>query len=167
MSVAGERGAAGHGPPDDFTVRIAQAEDGDAFVRFNRAMALETEDKQLDEAIVGPGVKAVFEDTSRGFYVLAESADEIVAALMVTFEWSDWRNADFWWIQSVYVTPEFRRRGVYSRLYEYVRDRARSTGGVCGFRLYVEKENTAAQRVYENLGMSASGYLMYEEALEQ
>ena len=153
--------------PDDVTVRLASAEDGDAFVRFNCAMAMETESKRLDEAIVGPGVEAVFADPSRGFYVLAESAGRIVAALMVTFEWSDWRNANFWWIQSVYVTPEFRRRGIYRRLYEFVRDRARTDGGVCGFRLYVEKDNAPAQNVYESLGMSASDYLMYEETIEE
>ena len=144
-------------------VRMASAADGDAFVRFNRAMALETEDKKLDEEIVDPGVRAVFEDPARGFYVVAECANDIVAALMVTFEWSDWRNATFWWIQSVYVTPKFRRLGVYRKLYSFVRERARSEGGVCGFRLYVEKDNVIAQRAYESLGMFASDYLMYEE----
>ena len=144
-------------------VRMASAADGDAFVRFNRAMALETEDKKLDEEIVDPGVRAVFEDPARGFYVVAECANDIVAALMVTFEWSDWRNATFWWIQSVYVTPKFRRLGVYRKLYSFVRERAHSEGGVCGFRLYVEKDNVIAQRAYESLGMFASDYLMYEE----
>lgn len=167
MSGESVRETTGSRARDDLTVRVARAADGDAFVRFNCAMALETENKRLDEAVVRPGVEAVFADASRGFYVLAESAGSIVAALMVTFEWSDWRNANFWWIQSVYVTPEFRRRGVYRRLYDYVRDRARSHDGVCGFRLYVEKDNVAAQKVYESLGMSASDYLMYEEALER
>jgi GNAT superfamily N-acetyltransferase len=147
-------------------VRLASVSDRDAFVRFNRAMALETENKKLDDALVEPGVAAVFENPARGFYVVAECADNIVAALMVTFEWSDWRNATFWWIQSVYVTPEFRRQGLYRRLYNFVRERARSEGGVCGFRLYVERNNLAAQRVYESLGMSASDYLMYEEAVK-
>ncbi len=152
---------------DELRVRMASAADGDAFVRFNRAMALETEDKELDEEIVDPGVRAVFEDPARGFYVVAERVNETVAALLVTFEWSDWRNATFWWIQSVYVTPEFRRRGVYRRLYDFVRERARSEGGVCGFRLCVEKNNLAAQRTYESLGMSTSDYILYEETLEQ
>jgi len=151
---------------ENVQVRMASAADGDAFVRFNRAMALETEDKKLDEETVDPGVRAVFDDPARGFYVVAECASGVVAALMVTFEWSDWRNATFWWIQSVYVTPEFRRRGVYRRLYEFVRERARDEGGVCGFRLYVEKDNAAAQRAYESLGMSASDYLLYEESVE-
>jgi ribosomal protein S18 acetylase RimI-like enzyme len=147
-------------------VRMATVSDRDAFVRFNRAMALETENKELNEKVVGPGVAAVFDHPGRGFYVVAQCADDIVAALMVTFEWSDWRNASFWWIQSVYVVPQFRRRGLYRRLYDFVRDRARSEGGVCGFRLYVEKNNLTAQRVYESLGMSASDYLMYEESIK-
>lgn len=152
---------------DGLKVRKASAADGDAFVHFNRAMALETEGKELAEEIVISGVKAVFDDPARGFYVVAEYATEIVAALMVTFEWSDWRNADFWWIQSVYVSPKFRRRGVYRRLYEFVHEHARNDGGVCGIRLYVEKDNLTAQRTYESLGMSASGYWMYEETLSQ
>ena len=154
-------------PPDrGLQVRIATAADGDAFVRFNRAMALETENKSLSEATVTSGVRSVFDDPARGFYVVAECGEAIVAALMVTFEWSDWRNGNFWWIQSVYVIPEFRRRGIYRRLYEFVRDRARKDGGVCDFRLYVEKENVGAQRVYESLGMSKCDYLMYEEPLQ-
>ena len=148
-------------------VRVATAGDSDAFVRFNRAMALETENKKLPEGTVTSGVQSVFDNPARGFYVVAESSGEIVAALMVTFEWSDWRNADFWWIQSVYVTPEYRRKGIYRKLYEFVRERARADGGVCGFRLYVEKKNVSAQRVYESLGMSKSDYLMYEEPLRQ
>lgn len=159
-----ERNDATHASPQ---VRLATAADGDAFVRFNCAMALETENKTLPQTTVDSGVRAVFEDPARGFYVVAESAGKIVAALMVTFEWSDWRNADFWWIQSVYVTPEFRGRGVYRRLYEFVRERARRKGGVCGIRLYVEKNNDGAQRAYESLGMSESDYVMYEEAFEQ
>ena len=148
-------------------VRVATVADSDAFVRFNRAMALETENKKLDETVVAPGVAAVFANPARGFYVVAERADDIIAALMVTFEWSDWRNANFWWIQSVYVVPEFRRRGLYRRLYDFVRERARREGGVCGFRLYVEKSNVTAQRVYESLGMSVSDYVMYEERVDR
>lgn len=150
---------------ENIEIRMAGAVDADALARFNRAMALETEEKALPEAVVDCGVRAVFEKAGRGFYVVAECAGEIVAALLVTFEWSDWRDADFWWIQSVYVTPDFRRRGVYRRLYEFVRKRALDLGGVCGFRLYVEKENIAAQRVYESLGMSQSPYVMYEADL--
>lgn len=152
---------------ENMDIRMASAVDGDTLVRFNRAMAMETEDKALREAVVERGVSAVFDDPRRGFYVVAEHAGQIVAALMVTFEWSDWRNADFWWIQSVYVTPRFRRKGVYKRLHQFVRERARKAGGVCGLRLYVEKDNVDAQGVYEALGMAHTDYLMYEESIEQ
>ena len=156
----------GHDARENLQVRMASSADRDAFVRFNRAMALETENRKLDENVVAPGVDAVFEDPARGFYVVAQCGDDLAAALLVTFEWSDWRNANFWWIQSVYVMPAYRRRGLYRRLYQYVRERARSEGGVCGFRLYVEKHNSIARQVYESLGMTASDYLMYEETLE-
>jgi len=152
---------------DDIDIRIAGDADGDSLVRFNCAMALETEDKTLPEAIVKRGVRGVFDDPRRGFYVVADHAGEIVAALMVTYEWSDWRNADFWWIQSVYVTPSFRGKGVYRGLHAFVRERAREAGGVCGLRLYVEKDNTGAQSVYASLGMSHTDYLMYEESINQ
>lgn len=152
---------------DNIEIRMARAGDGEALARFNRAMALETEDRTLPESVVERGVAAVFDDPRRGFYVVAEHDGQIVAALMITFEWSDWRNASFWWIQSVYVSPHFRQRGVYRRLHQFVRDRAREKGGVCGFRLYVERENADAQRVYEALGMSHTEYLMYEESMSQ
>lgn len=142
---------------------MAVAEDVPALVEFNQSMALETEGKTLDEGVLSRGVSAVFEDSSKGFYVVAESGDGIAGGLMVTFEWSDWRNQWFWWIQSVYIRPDARGRGVYRRLYEFVRDCAAATGNVCGFRLYVEKENVGAQRVYEKLGMEESHYIMYEQ----
>ncbi len=137
--------------------------DADALIEFNQAMALETEDKQLDPDVLGPGVRAVFGDPQKGFYVVAEDEGHIIGALMVTYEWSDWRNGWFWWIQSVYIRPEARGRRIYSRLYEFVRERAAEAGNVCGFRLYVESDNSHARRVYENVGMEASHYLMYEE----
>jgi GNAT superfamily N-acetyltransferase len=105
----------------------------------------------------------VFADEKKGFYVVAEDAGRIVAGLMVTFEWSDWRNAWFWWIQSVYVLPDYRGRRIYAELYDFVKALAEKGGNVCGYRLYVEKENLKAQKVYEKVGMDASHYLMYEE----
>lgn len=146
-------------------IRRAAAEDVPALVQFNRAMALETEGKHLDTGTLTNGVGAVFEDASKGFYVVAEENAGIVGGLMVTYEWSDWRNKWFWWIQSVYVLPEARGKGVYSRMYEFAKETARDAGGVCGFRLYVEKENTHAQKVYERVGMEESVYLMYEEKI--
>lgn len=143
-------------------IRIASAEDAASLVEFNQAMALETEGKTLDPETLGRGVRAVFEDRARGFYVVAEESGRIVGGLMITYEWSDWRNAWFWWIQSVYIVPEARGTGVYRRLYEFVRERAEQAGDVCGFRLYVESENRNARAVYEKLGMEESHYLMYE-----
>ena len=146
--------------------RLAGAGDARTLAGFNRAMALETEAKALAHDVALGGVEAALRDSVHGFYVVAESGQEIVGALLVTYEWSDWRNGRIWWIQSVYVRPEHRRRGVYRALHEFVRDRARRTGGVVGLRLYVERENAAAQRAYAALGMSRTPYLVYEEALE-
>lgn len=143
------------------SIRTAKVEDADALTAFNQAMALETEGRQLDSEILKRGVEAVFQDDKKGFYVVAESDDKIVGGLMITFEWSDWRNSWFWWIQSVYILPEFRGQGLYRKLYQYVLEAA-AQNNVCGFRLYVEKENVSAQRVYEKLGMETSHYLMFE-----
>lgn len=143
-------------------IRIADKRDADSLVEFNQAMALETEGKKLDSKILKSGVEAVFQDEKKGFYVVAESEGKICGGLMITYEWSDWRNRWFWWIQSVYVKPEFRGQGVYRRLYQFVSEKALENGNVCGFRLYVETENERAQKVYEKLGMNKSHYLMYE-----
>ncbi len=143
-------------------IRIANPADADSLVEFNQAMALETEGKQLDSQILKSGVTAVLQDDKKGFYVVAEGYEKIIGGLMITFEWSDWRNSWFWWIQSVYITPEFRGQGVYRKLYEFVVRKARAQGDICGFRLYVERENTRAQKVYEKLGMESSHYLMFE-----
>lgn len=147
-------------------IRAAKAEDAAALVEFNQAMAFETEGMRLDEAVLRNGVGAVLSDAGKGFYVVAENADaQIVGGLLVTFEWSDWRGAWFWWIQSVYILPEERGKKIYGLLYEFVKTEAGKKGGVCGFRLYVERENERAQKVYEKLGMEQSHYLMYEETL--
>jgi len=146
-----------------FEIRAAKITDTAALVTFNQDMAMETEGKTLDPATIKPGVAAVFEDKKKGFYVVAEQHEKIVGGLMVTYEWSDWRNAWFWWIQSVYILPEARGTGLYRRMYEFVKDRAAEAGNVCGFRLYVETENIQAQKVYARVGMSQSHYLMYEE----
>jgi ribosomal protein S18 acetylase RimI-like enzyme len=143
--------------------RIATREDIPALVEFNQAMALETEHKRLDADVLTSGVSAVFNDDSKGFYVVVEIERSVAAGLMVTNEWSDWRNGWFWWIQSVYVRPEHRGGGLYGQMYDFVKGRATKAGNVCGFRLYVEKENEKAQRVYEKLGMERTYYLMYEE----
>ena len=144
-------------------VRKAELADAAALVDFNQKMALETEGKHLEADVLRPGVNAVFADANKGFYVVAEDNGSIVGGQLVTFEWSDWRNKWFWWIQSVYIVPEARGKSVYSRLYEFVKAEAARKGDVCGFRLYVERENTHAITVYEKLGMKNSVYFMYEE----
>ncbi len=143
-------------------IELARSSDVGDLVTFNLSMAAETEAKGLDRDTVTAGVERLMEEAHRGFYVVAREAGAVVGSLMVTPEWSDWRCAEIWWIQSVYVRPEARRRGVYRRLYLFVRDLAEDAGNVCGFRLYVARENRTAQRVYEALGMRRSVYLMYE-----
>ncbi|MEP6705579.1 MAG: GNAT family N-acetyltransferase, partial [Acidobacteriota bacterium] len=117
----------------------------------------------LEASVLKPGVAAVFDDVNKGFYVIADVEGTIAGGLLVTFEWSDWRNKWFWWIQSVYVLPDNRGQSVYRRMYEFVKELAKEQGDVCGFRLYVEKENEDAQKVYQKLGMHQSHYLAFEE----
>ena len=147
-------------------IRLANSSEKEALVAFNQAMALETEGKTLVNEKIAPGVAAVFDDEKKGFYVVAEDSDTIVGGLMVTYEWSDWRNAWFWWIQSVYIRPEARGQKLYRRMYDFVKKMAAAEGNVCGFRLYVENDNFNAQKVYDAVGMRASHYLMYEEESE-
>jgi GNAT superfamily N-acetyltransferase len=147
-------------------VRPALREDIDTLVRFSSAMALETEGRQLEKARLRQGTRAVLDSPDRGFYMVAELADrsprKVVGQLLVTFEWSDWRNAVFWWIQSVYVDPEWRRRGVYRTMHRAILKRAKSRGDVCGVRLYVERENKTAKTVYGRVGLETSAYHVYE-----
>ncbi len=146
----------------NITVRPATREDATAIVEFNLAMAAETEDKGLDPEMLKAGVLSVFDHPDRAIYRVVEIGGKVVGSLMVTTEWSDWRNGTFWWIQSVYVRPEFRRRGVYRAMHEEVCAAARAAAGVCGVRLYVERENRSARQVYEVMGMSATSYRLYE-----
>lgn len=143
-------------------IRTAQLDDIPALVTFNQLMAKETENKQLDAQILQRGVSALVNDRNRGFYLVAEVDQQVVGSLMVTKEWSDWRNADFWWIQSVYIITQYRRKGLYSALYQQVKQLGEQSSNVCGYRLYVENDNLVAQRTYQSLGMQQSHYLMYE-----
>jgi ribosomal protein S18 acetylase RimI-like enzyme len=145
-----------------FEVRLAGAADAETLVEFNIAMAQETEHKELLPEVVLSGVRRLLERPDAGFYLVATGAQEIVGALMVTFEWSDWRDGCFWWIQSVYVKPAFRRQGVLSRLFEQVKSLATRRGDVCGLRLYVERENLNAQHSYRSLGMCETAYRVWE-----
>jgi GNAT superfamily N-acetyltransferase len=143
-------------------VRAATMADVPFLVESNAAMALETEHKSLDREVLTRGTQAVFAEPRRGFYRIAERDGIAVGCLMVSYEWSDWRNGDWWWIQSVYVVPSARRSGVFSKLYADVETRARAAEGVVGLRLYVESENLGAQATYAALGMGDSGYRLLE-----
>ncbi|WP_438015279.1 GNAT family N-acetyltransferase [Sorangium sp. So ce315] len=146
----------------DLAIRRAAPADAAILAANNRAMALETEGKVLDTATTVRGAAALIADGGKGFYLVAERASEVVGQLMVTYEWSDWRNATFWWIQSVYVSPAARRGGVFRALYRRVQEMAADAGDVCGIRLYVETANARAQATYAALGMQRSHYELYE-----
>jgi len=158
---------------DPCRIRPAQEADVDWLADCARAMAQETEHKTLDPVIVRAGIAAGIADAGKARYFIAmhdarlagtETVGIAVGTLMLTCEWSDWRNGDWWWIQSVYVAPAQRRRGVFAALYRHVEALARATDGVVGLRLYVEKQNEAAQRVYAGLGMGDAGYRMFEQS---
>jgi GNAT superfamily N-acetyltransferase len=147
---------------DDYIIRRGELRDARRIADCNIAMAQETEHRALDMEIALLGTKAVLKDPRKGFYLVAERQDRIVGQLMVTYEWSDWRNRNFWWIQSVYMVPEARGVGIFGALYRHLSDLARYHKDVAGLRLYVEKNNAKARRVYENLNMTESFYAMYE-----
>jgi ribosomal protein S18 acetylase RimI-like enzyme len=144
-------------------IRTATLDDAETIAQFNEAMARETEDKSLDGETLRAGVRSMMQASNRGFYLVAERAGEVVGSLMITTEWSDWRNGTFWWVQSVYVRPTARRQGVYTELYAEVKRRAQAIDDVCGIRLYVEKDNDGARKTYLHLGMTETAYRMYEE----
>ena len=143
-------------------IRSATADDASIIAEFNIRMAMETENLALDPSTISPGVRAVFADPSRGQYFVAESDGNVVGCLMITHEWSDWRNGDIWWIQSVYVHEDFRRKGLFSALYQHVQKVAHAAGAV-GLRLYMEEENAAAQATYQRMGMRLTHYRVLEE----
>ena len=140
----------------------AATEDVAAIAQFNIAMAAETEDLALDLQTVHAGVAAVVSDDRRGFYLVARSDGKAVGSLMITYEWSDWRNGNLWWIQSVYVVPSARKQGIFRLLYDNVISLAKQSGDAAGVRLYVEKDNRGAQEVYRKLGMSETAYRVFE-----
>lgn len=148
-------------------IRSAGTEDIQTIVGFNAAMALETEHRMLDLDRLREGARALLAHPQYGFYIVAEASCEesqpAVGQLMVTFEWSDWRNGVFWWIQSVYVTPEWRRQGVYRAMHKHIAAQAKADPHVCGIRLYVEQQNHRAQAVYRSVGLTPSAYAVYEQ----
>jgi ribosomal protein S18 acetylase RimI-like enzyme len=146
----------------EITVRTATVADLETIAANNSAMALETEGRRLDPQTIRSGVRHALADSTRGVYYLAERDGRVIGQLLITREWSDWRDGWFWWIQNVYVAPNARRQGVYRAMYEHVKTEARRQPNVCGLRLYVEGDNEQARRVYEHLGMKRSAYRLYE-----
>ena len=148
---------------NDISIREGISADAFMISKFQEHMALETESKILDQNTVLKGVEKVLASSDRGFYIIAEVASQIIGSLMVTFEWSDWRNGWFFWIQSVFVDESYRRRGVYRLMHNEVINRCKARKDSCGIRLYVERDNVNAQRVYKSLGMYETDYYLYEE----
>ena len=154
-------------------IRNATRADIDRIAEFQQAMALETENRTLDPSVSTQGIIAIFDDPRKGFYIgaVADAGDDdtapVVGSLLITYEWSDWSNANHWWIQSVYVDAAWRRKGVYRTMYDHILTLTRGHSDICSIRLYVERTNTIAQQTYKNLGMSHSHYDMYEIDLTQ
>lgn len=146
----------------DVAIRRGSIDDAETLARFNELMAWETEHLRLDPQRIRAGVRRVLSEPERGFYLVAEIGGAVVGQLMVTYEWSDWRNGNFWWIQSVYVEQAYRRSGVFRALYREVERLAGENAEVCGIRLYVEQDNTRAQQTYSSLGMSTTPYRVLE-----
>lgn len=147
-----------------FTVRPAHTNDAPVIVEFNRRLALESENVVLNPAVLGPGVAAILADAQRGRYFVAEQDGTVIGQLMITYEWSDWRNGWIWWLQSVYVRAESRRLGVFRALYEFAERQAQSEGVVL-IRLYVEKENTPAQATYKRLHFEEMHFHLLQKTL--
>jgi len=147
----------------EMNIRLATESDADTIIQFNIAMALETECKELNPDKANRGVKNMFLHPEYGFYVVAELDKQAIGSLMITFEWSDWRNGLFWWIQSVYVKPQFRRQGVFRHMYQFIKEKAKADQRVCGLRLYVDNDNSTALDTYKSLGMKRTGYGLFEQ----
>ena len=148
----------------DLTITQGKASDIDAIVRFQADMAMESEGTMLDTETLTKGVTAAISDEGKGIYLVARANDTPIGSLMLTREWSDWNNQWYWWIQSVYVMPEYRKKGVYKAMYATLKDMARENG-VSQIRLYADNSNVSAQHVYKRLGMHESHYLMFEEKI--
>ncbi len=143
------------------TIRKATRNDAPSIIGFQKAMAMETEGIDLKDDLITGGVMALFHDSGKGDYYVAEENGMLAASLMITYEWSDWRNSCVWWFQSVYVIPEYRRKGIFRMMYDHVKQEAMAQG-IAGLRLYVDSGNIPAQKTYEALGMNGVHYKMYE-----
>jgi ribosomal protein S18 acetylase RimI-like enzyme len=144
------------------TIRSARPEDGEKIVEFNAAIAKETESIELDADRLKRGVWAILLDPTKGKYYVAEKERQIVGQMLITYEWSDWRDGVNWWFQSIYVSPEHRRNGILRAIFDYVLAEAKNRPEVCGVRLYVEHNNTVARQAYESLGLTHSHYELYQ-----
>jgi GNAT superfamily N-acetyltransferase len=148
------------------TIREAKLSDTATIADFNARMALETEHRNLDIERVRLGVQALLSDPAKGAYFIAETEAEevaiIVGQLLITYEWSDWRNGNFWWIQSVYVAEGYRGQGIFRALFNHVDQLAKARNDVCGLRLYVDAQNDSARKTYERLGMKRTNYELFE-----
>ena len=143
-------------------IRRAELQDAEVITRFNIDLAAETEDLHLDPACVSAGVRALLKDPGKGVYFVSEQEGMVIGQVMITYEWSDWRNANLWWLQSVYVRRDFRGRGVFAGLFRHLRQLAETTPEVCGIRLYMHDANQRARSAYEKLGMTQTHYLVFE-----
>jgi len=146
----------------EIRIREAAPADGPVIADFNTQLARESEGLELDAARVQAGVAAMLQDRAKGIYYVAEAEGAVIGQTMITYEWSDWRNGNIWWIQSVYVKPEFRRAGVFRAIFDHLRNLARARRVVCSIRLYVHADNTRACQSYERLGMTRTKYQVFE-----
>ena len=143
-------------------IREASSSDIDVLAQHNQAMAKETENITLDSDTLLSGVANALNREDCHYFV-AEIKEDVVGQAMITYEWSDWRNGVMWWIQSVYVRPEYRKQGIFSAIFKYIEDLANNDPEVKALRLYVMKGNEPGKNTYTALGMQDSGYIVYEK----
>ena len=146
----------------EIKIRKAVSSDAACIADFNERLAIETEHRRLESEVVTRGVRALLADPAKGTYFVAEVAGKVAGQLLITHEWSDWRNGDFWWIQSVYVPQEFRSKGVFRALFDHVQSLAKAQPDVCGLRLYMDNDNARARQAYLKLGMKQTSYQVFE-----
>ena len=148
--------------PIEIEIRQAKLADAAVIADYNARLAVETEDLGLDPDRLLAGVTALLSDPAKGVYYVAEVDGVVAGQVMISYEWSDWRNGNLWWLQSVYVAQEFRRQGIFRRLFEHVKELAKANPEVRGLRLYMHVDNSRARRSYEELGMVATHYQVFE-----